>query len=437
MKRGTIMRVVNNFSNLNLNNAQWWNNVSANRGQTLFGSGNNALGQNMATTSPAFRNSVSQLGNSSDAMVQSLNRMRGVGRNVTSPFHATRPAAENADVLSIRSFDANRLRSINLSDISVEVNQVAKAQRNEGAALNSTARATASGFSAGVNRIAITVGDRQFNIDFNVSANDTNRDVQQRIAAAINGRSDIGVSASITLDTAAGTSALILQSSETGVANEGQPNFTVTNVLGNAVAAAGIGEITQQAQNAEFRVNRGSAEGTLQTSRSNDVNLGFGMAARLTGSGTTQLAMGRDELAKINAFRDMVNSFNGLMRAARDAGRGSALERELNELTQSFGTELQRIGISLNQDGTMRIDEARMNQAAENGGLERFGTRDGTSFISRLSRTAEGVSRNPAAFVDAGNASTNLLNSGFNFSPMQMSRMSRVSNVGMMFNTLR
>ncbi|MCL2227288.1 MAG: hypothetical protein FWB97_06640 [Oscillospiraceae bacterium] len=429
------MRVVNN--NLSLGNMNWWNNpASANRNQMFSGSGNSMLGQNMAGTSEAFRSSVLQLTSSSDAMVQSLNNMRGIGRGATSPFGAMRPVAEDADVLNVRNFDANRIRGINLSDFSVEVNQVAKAQRNEGAALNSTARAAVSGFSVGNHRMAITVGDQQFDINFNVSANDTNRDVQQRIAAAINNRDDIGVSASVTFNATEGTSTLVLQSTETGVANEGQHNFTVASVLGNAVEATGVGEITQEAQDAEFRINRG-AQGSLQTSRSNDINLGFGMTARITGEGTTQLAMGRDELAQVNAFRNMVNSFNGLIRAAGDAGSGSHLERELSGLAQSFSNSLNRVGISFNQDGTMRIDEARMNEAARSGELERFGTRDGTSFMNRLSRTAQGVSRNPAAFVNAGNTSANTFNHGVNFSQMQMNNMSRASSIGMMFNVLR
>jgi len=431
------MRVVNNFNFNSLNNMNWWNNISGgNRNTLLSGSGNNALGQNFADTSVAFRSSVLQIGNSANSMVSSLNNIRGTAMGATSPFQATRPVPKNADVLSVRSFDANRLRSLNLSDISVEVMQIAQSQKNEGTALNSNARATASGFSAGAHRIAITVGDRQFDINFNVSVTDTNRDVQQRIANAITNNSEIDVRASVSTDTAKGTSSLVLQSAATGVANEGQPNFTVRSVTGNAVGAAGIGEITQEAQNAQFRVNRGS-DGAVQASRTNDVDLGFGITAQLRAAGTTGLAMGKDETAQVSAFRNMVNSFNGMIQAAKDAGSGSSLERELGGLARNFSSALGRIGISFNQDGFMRIDEARMNAAAASGELERFGTRDGINFMNRLSRFAEGVARNPVAFAGSANTSSNLLNSGVNFTPMQMSRMTRMTNIGSLFDTLR
>ena len=431
------MRIVNNFNSFNNFNMNWWNNISGgNRNALVSGAGNNANGQNIANTSVAFRSSVLSIGNSANSMVQSLNNLRGTARNTTSPFQATRPVAEKADVLDVRSFDANRLRSLNMSNFSVDVLQVAESQKNEGAALAANARATSSGFSAGAHRIAVTVGDRTFDVNFNVSSTDTNRDVQQRIASAINNTSGIGVRASVTSDAAQGTSALVLQSAATGIAKEGQPNFTVRSVTGNAVSAAGISEITREAQDAEFRVNRGST-GTLQTSRSNDVDLGFGIMAQLKAAGSTGLTMGKDETAQINAFRNMVNSFNGMMQAARDAGSGSRMERELGGVARSFSSGLERIGITLNQDGFMRIDETRMNAAAASGELERFGTRDGVNFMSRLSRFAEGVVRNPVSFVGAGNSSADLMNSGINFSPSQMSMLSRLTGVGSLFDTMR
>ena len=399
---------------------------------------NNLFGQNTAATSPAFRNAVTQLGNTANTLVQNLNNLQGLGRNGTSPFDLTRPVAENSDVLNIRSFDENRLRNANLSNLSIEVSQIATVQQNEGDALSASRNAMAAGFTLGSNRIAITVDNRRFEVSFNVAAGDTTRDVQQRIAAAINSRNDIAVSASVSQNTTAGTSSLVLSSSQTGIANEGQPNFTVSDVIGNSVAITGVTDITQEAQNAEFRITRGAQTG-FHTSRSNDVDLGHGITARLTDTGTTGITMGSDTTAQVNAFRNMVNSFNGLMRTAREFGRSSNLERDLSSITQAFRTSLSRMGVTLNPNGTMSIDESRLQQAAEEGELQRFGTRTGTNFFSRLTRTAESVSRNPATFADSRNSATSMFdaNSRFLSLPTQMSRNMRTSNAGMFFNTLR
>jgi len=397
---------------------------------------NNIFGQNTAPTSPAFRNAVTQLGNSASSLLQSVNNIRGVGNNAASSFESRRPVADNADVLNVRTFDANRARPANFTNFSVEVEQVATAQQNEGAALSASRNATAAGFTLGTNRIAITVDNRRFEVNFNVSAGDTTRDVQQRIASAINNRNDIAVTASVSNDTTAGTSSLVLQSSATGVANEGQPNFTVSDVIGNAVEITRVSETTQEAQNAQFRINRGS-QGSLQTSRSNNVNLGSGITAELTGTGTTEISLGRDETAQVNAFRNMVNSFNSMIRSARESGSGGTLERDLNAATQAFRLSLSRLGISMNPNGTMRIDETQLQQAAESGDLERFGRHTGTNFLNRLARTSESVSRNPAAFLDTRSSVSSMFDSRFLSNPHQASRFSRTANAGMLFNTLR
>ena len=432
-----------NTNNIGSVGSNWWasssgRNPGIHQWQPLSQrQGNNVFGQNTAGTSQVFRNNVVQLSDAARALTDSLGNIRGAGSG-NSAMQATRPMSGNTDALGIRSFDSRRLNNLNLDNFSIEIEQLAQAQRNEGAALSSSANASQSGFSVGSHQIAITVGNRQFDINFNVSANDTNHDVQQRIAAAINSRNDIGVTASV--ETEGTVSSLVLASAQTGVSNEGQPNFSVRSVTGNAVEAAGIGEITQQAQDAHFRVNRGFT-GALQTSRSNDVSIGFGIEAQLRRTGTVEITMGRDEIAQQNAFREMVNGFNGLVRAARDAGSGSNLSNDLSALGRAFASQLDRIGISINSEGFMRIDEARMAEAATSGELERFASRDGSNFLSRLNRTAENVSQNPAQFVqetgtNSWNNAADFMNSGFNFTPMQSAGMARFMNIGMLFDSL-
>ena len=433
-------------------NNNWWASASGrnpgigNWHQPLaVRQGGNLFGTNQAGTSQNARNSILSLRQNSEALSQALNSIRGVGNAFNQPMQARRPVSGNTDALAISSFDPSRLRGVSNQDFSVEVLQLAQAQRHDGEALNATARATDTGFTAGAHHIAINVGNRQFDIHFNVSANDTNRDVQQRIANAINNRSDIAVTASVNVDSEAGTSALVLQSAQTGVnANTpaGQPNFSVSSVTGNAVDVTGVEAITQQAQNAQFRVNRGFT-GALQTSRTNDVDLGFGIAAELRETGTVNINMGRDTIVQQNAFRDMVNTFNSLVDAARAAGNGSALASELGGIVRNFSSQLERIGISLNAEGRMQIDETRMAAAAESGELEAFANRDGFNFMTRLGRAAESASRNAAShapqstgFNGMSGDPTAFMSSGINFSPMQSAAMTRFMNLGMLFDSL-
>jgi hypothetical protein len=426
-------------TNFSPNNVNWFgagNNFFGGSQNAMFpGVSNQVFGNNTSGTSSNFRANLLELSRTADMMRASLNHMRGLGRDADSPFGAIRAISSDTDILNISSVSANRMRNANLSDFTVDVVQMAQAQRNEGTALNANTLATAAGFEVGSHHIALHVGDRQFDINFTVSATDTARDVQQRIANAINTR-NVGVEASVSVN--AGSSTLALQSAETGVAAADQPNFTVSSSAGNALAVTGIGTITQQAQNAQFRVNRGFT-GALQTSRTNDVDLGFGITAQLREEGTAEITLGRDETRQINAFRHMVNSFNDLMNAARDASgsRGGALERELAGMARSASASLSRVGISINQDGLMRIDEDRMQAAFERGELERFAMRDRVGsnfgFMNQLTRTADRVARNPGAFV---RDDSNPMNTGgLNFNAGQLAQMNRFMNLGMLFET--
>lgn len=424
--------MINTNFNVN-NNINWWNTGTFNNNRNAANN-TNFFGSNNSNISSAARTSLLNLRRTADTVTASLNAMRNVSNN--SPFGLSGAISGNTDVLNIASVSANRLRSANADTaFSVDVVQLATAQRNQGEAMTASASAVDAGFTAGANQIALDIGGRQFDINFNVGANDTVRDVQQRIATAINSR-NLGVQATVTAGTgaAAGTSTLALASAETGVNRAGQPNFAVRDVTGNAAAATGITNITQEAQNAQFRVNRGFT-GTLQTSRSNNVDVGLGIRADLQETGRSEITLARDLTGQQNAFRSMVNAFNDLMEVAQDSGAGR-LGRELTGLARSFGSSLNRVGITMNRDGFMQINEDRMRAAAESGELERFAARSDNNsnfgFVNRLARTAGNVSRNPGAFVQND---TNFSNSWFNPSPAQFGRMNRLMNIGMLFDT--
>ncbi|MCL2221178.1 MAG: hypothetical protein FWC20_03475 [Oscillospiraceae bacterium] len=406
---------------------------------------------------------VSALQSTSQALTQALNAIRGIG-NISnlrnSPMQARRPISGDTDIMAIRSFDPNRIMGIGREDFSVEVLQLAQAQRNEGEAFAATDLATESGFSVGEHHMAINIGNRQFDFRFTVSENDTTRDVQQRIADAINATRDefassntvhFDVTASVTFDEQAGTSALVISSSQTGIdprAGGGDSNFSVRSISGNAVETAGVDLATQRAQNSAFRVHRGDTQGALQTSRSNEVNLGFGVMAEFLDTGTVDVEMGRDTTTQQNAFRHMVNSFNYLVGAARNAGsRGSALASELGGIVRQFASQLESIGISLNAEGRMQIDEERMAAAAESGELEDFArSREGFNVLSRIGRTADNVSANPSGFADPqpdsgfggmdGFEPGGFMGGGVNFTPMQSMQMTRFMNMSVLFDSL-
>jgi len=309
--------MINTNFNTNAANMNWWTpNSSPNNNQSagIFGA---APGTNNSTTSADFRNALINVKQTADLMRQSLNHMRGQGRNAEAVFGTTSATASEADVLTL-SVDSNRLRRTNPSDFTVEVLQV---------------------------------------------ANDE--------------------------------------------------------------------------QNAQFRITRGGITGALQTSSTNEVSLGNGITAQLRETGTTEISMGRDANREQNAFRHMVNSFNGMIDAAREVSgtRNSRLERDLAGIARSSAASLRRVGITMGENGRLTIDEDRMAAAAENGDLERFAGRSGGSsgsganFMDRLARTADRANRDPESFTrDTAPVG------GIDFTARQVSQLHSLLNMGMLFD---
>jgi len=196
-----VINSVNNFNNFNANNnINWWTGGENQANQNAGGLGNLfAMGNNQANTSGAFRQNLLELRRTADMLTQSLNFMRGIGsQNASSPFRSNRAVSDDADILEMTASNTFRMSGRNQanSDFSVEVLQLAQTQRNEGNALNSGTLATTAGFTTGNHRISINVGERQFDFNFSVNANDTVETVQNRIASAVNAR-NIGVTASV------------------------------------------------------------------------------------------------------------------------------------------------------------------------------------------------------------------------------------------------
>jgi len=351
-----------------------------------------------AITSFGFKQSLLQLTGKSFSLMQILNQLRGSDGRENSLFHAKRPFSGNTNVIQIRSFNLASLKGADISNLSVDVQQVAQAQKNEGKSMNANALAAEEGFSEGSHHITMNVNGREVDIKFEVSANDKVDDVQRKIANAIN-NSNIGVRASVSVDDDTGRTSLVIESKETGADVEGQPNFTFKSIRGNAVEISGIDNISKEAQNALFRVNRGfHSVGELRSSKSNTVDIGFGISVQLFGTGRAQITMGRDDNVQANTIRDMAGLFNDLMAFGKDSEHGDFIIQELSAIANESSTIINRIGISFDQDGFMRVDEEKLRNASTSGELEKFALQDGTDFINNLAKLLEIIDKNPLMF---------------------------------------
>lgn len=105
---------------------------------------------------------------------------------------------------------------------------------------------------------------------------------------------------------------------------------------------------------------------------------------------------------QVQAVRRVVNSFNNMLSSSKEKGgrNVTVLEQQLINLVRDNPDELRRMGITINRDGSMRMNNSNVRTAAERGDISRIvNNTSSSSFVNSLSATANAVSRNPNAFL--------------------------------------
>jgi flagellar hook-associated protein 2 len=321
--------------------------------------------------------------------------LSGTLRELSGPAFSSRTmTSSDNDVMSV-SFTGNRPNNIN--PMTVKIDQTAAGQMNEGARM--TANAAYEG-NSGVNRIAIESRGETTQISVNVRAGDTNRDVQQRTADAIN-NAGIGIRATVETNSETNASMLRLESTHTG--SDPRNSFTVSDVTGDLAARMGANDVSREGRDAIFSVNGGPE----RTSQTNTVDLGNGISATFNraSENAVTISRGQDTSHAIRQVENMVRNYNDLYSAAaqrtNDPKTQNLASRMVNT-SRIYSNSLSSIGIGFDNDGRMTIDSQRMNQAAESGRLEQFFTENSGrnyGFTNQLGRLADNVQRNTSNFV--------------------------------------
>jgi len=288
-----------------------------------------------------------------------------------------------------------------LRDASVQINQIAKAQRNQGTSLELNEKFVGEREF----EFEIEIGGQSHKVSFSIpkppetedseeSEGITNQQFLQKMVAAINGTTGLAVTASID------SGALVITGNQTG---EGR-SFEIRDITGDAVSITGISYVAQEAQDAIFSVDGGE----LQNSASNNVSLGNGLSVTLVAASESPVtvALGQDRLVMRVAVQQMVDSFNAMLEAAMGNGsdRNTRLvARTLQSATRSSRRALEEIGVQIDRDGFLSVNEARFEEAVQNGRLDRFvrggNGRRPNNFIARVGRVAADVNRNPMRHV--------------------------------------
>ena len=375
-----------------------------------------------------------------------LDKLSGNNKEKVSSFDYRSAESSNNDVLTIKSVSS--AQTANDSSFTVEVFQLAASQRNTGNSLTADGFARDTGFETGSQSFTLNVEDKAYTINFDVSLTDTNRDVQQKIADSINSK-NTDVKASVLYDSKKNTSELILESKVTGAekAESLDVKFTVSNLFKSGLDLLGLDNISQYAQNAMYSVNGG----VPLTSPTNDVNVGSGIIAVLKSEGMATATIIKDRDSAIEDVREMARNYNKILEAAeknRDDDRTNALRRQLLAIVDSSKRELSRVGIEVASNGSLRINENKLREAADNGALERFVASDkskSNGFINRLSDIADKTDKNTLGYATLSSSSfvandfrvsdfNN--NNDFYLNSRQVNRFAKYENTGILLNMM-
>jgi len=190
------------------------------------------------------------------------------------------------------------------------------------------------------------------------------------IASAIN-NAKAGVTASV-VQSSSGVYQLVIAGSTTGAANA----FSLSGIAGltydPTAPSSGALSLTQAAQDAHYTVN-----GTAQTSATNEnAPIASGVVSTLTAVGVTTVSVPYGQQQASAAAQNLTSSFNQLLSSislltasggqlSADPSVAFTLVQSLGAAaSQSFGGKtLADIGITAQSDGTLAIDQAKLQAA--------------------------------------------------------------------------
>ena len=278
----------------------------------------------------------------------------------------------------------------------------------------------------------ISINDMNYEFQFSVNGEETNRVVQERLMRLLN-NSGIGIRTDIIESD--GQTSLRLTSENTGLPQGKNQLFTVsddhTSKSSGAVDYFGLDYISRQASNARMLV-----DGEEFASPSNRLTVDKMFDLQIKGISTegkpVQIGLKTDVESLADNVMHLVGGYNSFMKAAssylESQSKSRQLVKELRGIALIYGEPLESMGFTMTKSGTLEPDEEVLYDTARN-------AQDVTStfgylknFSDMLLRKSDQIALNPMNYVEK--VMVAYKNPGRNFiNPYATSAYS-----GMMFN---
>lgn len=310
----------------------------------------------------------------------------------------------------------------------LEVQKLASPQENMGLFLNDSK----TGLPPDTYSFDVAINDMNYEFQFSVGESETNKEIQERLVRLIN-HSDIGIKAS--LIESESRSSLRLLSESTGLPPGKNEIFQIsddhTSRTSGAVAYFGLDYTSREAANARFLIN-----GEDRSASANHFTVGKMFEVELKGTcaegKSIEIGLKQDVESLTENVTNLIGGYNSFMSATHSyldsQAKSRQLIHEVEGIASLYQQSMESMGLNFNEDGTIRIDSSRLQEAAAEAAdlSQTFGYLK--DFSTQLLRKSNQVSLNPMNYVEKTIVAYK--NPGHNFvSPYATSAYS-----GMMFN---
>lgn len=311
--------------------------------------------------------------------------------------------SDNAQKIDVK-YIGTESESSKLDSFNIEVKQLSSPQINIGNYLKNDAQS----FTPGMYSFDLNTSTSSYEFQFSIQESDKNSDVLKKLANLIN-HSTIGITATIRNGNAnnAGTSALVLTSKQTGLAEHEHSLFDIvpenSSQSKNALKILGIDKVHQQATNSIFTIN-----GDQHSSLSNTfmVNNTFELTLKDITDNETPVKIGfkanNDAIA--DNIMTLVNAYNNILKVAEanresEISDGNKLYNEISGISKARKESLGEIGLIVADNGSISLDKEKLATAIEPERAEStFGLL--SRFKSVIGAKADKISINPMNYVN-------------------------------------
>lgn len=254
----------------------------------------------------------------------------------------------------------------------------------------------------GAHSFEVNVGDSAYEFRFNATKDDTNKTVLEKLSRLIN-RSNIGLTSKMLYS--GNNSALEITSNATGLGFTPEI-FSIApgenSPYDKVVSKLGLNNVSSYPTNANFLLN-----GMEKTTSSNTFTIGKSLEITLNGISkkgqATSISLNDDLDSVISSINDMISSYNNLLDLSNNSNEGiddaAILNKEIHKTTRQYASNLENIGITINENGKMTFDEALFIQTANEDDLDKS-LASLNSFRQAIVSRADDISINPMKYVD-------------------------------------